>query len=255
MIFTAASNSDAHEHPVTAHDASPEEKTARAYEIFQTISTDYDKVNDAISFGQHRAWKRNMIKRIVASKPSDILDIASGTGDIAIWLGQELPDARIVASDFAPNMLEVAKKRITEAGLTNVSTRVQDATALDYPDNSFDVCCVSFGMRNMPDYALVTREMTRVLRPGGSFYCLDSSYPTNPIIKPFFKLYFKFVMPKIGGMISKAPAEYQWLNDSTEVFLSKTELADLLKSEGLQDVGYKSFMFGGSALHFGTKPI
>ncbi|MCL2403323.1 MAG: ubiquinone/menaquinone biosynthesis methyltransferase [Coriobacteriia bacterium] len=239
--------------PVTAHTATPEEKTARAYEIFQKISTDYDRVNDAISFGQHRAWKKNMVRRIVAQQPKNVLDIASGTGDIAIVIAQELPQTRIIASDFSPNMLEVARKRIATAGLSNAEVDVQDATKLEYPSESFDVSCVSFGLRNMPDYSLTIREMVRVLRPGGMFFCLDSSYPTNPLIKPLFRLYFKYIMPLIGGMISRAPEEYRWLNDSTEVFLSKEELATLMKEGGLQDVGFKSFMFGGSALHFGTK--
>ena len=240
--------------PVNAHNATPEEKTAHVYEVFEKISEDYDKVNDVISMGQHRNWKKELIQGIMDCEPNSVLDIASGTGDIALKIATSLPQARVVASDFSPAMLEVAKRRGAEAGLDNMTIDQQDATNLSFDDASFDVSCVSFGLRNMPDYGQAISEMTRVLKPGGKFFCLDASYPTNPVIKPFFKLYFKYIMPTLGGLIAKAPEEYKWLNDSTEAFLSKDELAALMQEKGLRDVGYKSFMFGGSALHYGTKP-
>jgi len=241
--------------PVNAHNATPEEKTARVYEVFEKISEDYDKVNDVISLGQHRSWKKNLIDRIMACKPKAVLDIASGTGDIALKMAAALPEARIVASDFSPAMLEVAKRRAEQAGLANMEIDQQDATKLSFEDGSFDVSCVSFGLRNMPDYGQAISEMVRVLRPGGMFFCLDASYPTSPAIKPFFKLYFKHIMPTLGGLIAKAPEEYKWLNDSTEAFLSKDELAALMREKGLEGISYKSFMLGGSALHYGTKPL
>jgi demethylmenaquinone methyltransferase/2-methoxy-6-polyprenyl-1,4-benzoquinol methylase len=202
----------------------------------------------------HRFWKRNLVRRVVARKPSAVLDIASGTGDIAIAIARALPQTKVIASDFSPNMLEVAAKRSHGAGLSNLETSEQDAMKLSYEDASFDAVCVSFGLRNMSDYEQVICEMVRVLRPGGLFLCLDASYPTNPVIKPFFRLYFKYLMPRLGGLVARAPEEYRWLNDSTEVFLSKTELASLMAKCGLSHVGYRSFMMGGSALHWGTKP-
>jgi len=241
--------------PIDAHTATPEEKTARVFDVFQKISEDYDRVNDVISMGQHRRWKRNMVRRIVDAGPKKVLDIASGTGDIALKIAAALPSAEVIASDFSPNMLEVAKIRAKEDNLGNVQIDQQDATSLSYDDAHFDAVCVSFGLRNMPDYGLTIQEMTRVLKPGGLFLCLDSSYPTNPIIKPFFRLYFKHIMPTLGGLIAKAPDEYRWLNDSTEAFLSKDELAALMQEKGLAEVSYQSFMFGGSALHTGVKPL
>jgi len=242
---------------MTLPDAStitPEEKEALVYDCFQSISETYDKTNDVISLGMHRFWKGAMIKRIVASAPKDILDVASGTGDIALWIAEKNPQAHIVGSDLSENMLTVAEKRRAEQKLDNVSFQCENAMKLSFEDDSFDVVVVSFGLRNMPDYRQVVSEMTRVLRPGGRFFCIDSSWPTNPIIKPFFGLYFSHIMPLLGNVVAHAPKEYEWLNASTKAFLSKDALAELMRSCGLVDVSYKSHMLGGAATHSGTKP-
>lgn len=232
----------------------PEEKEAKVYEVFQSISEGYDRMNDIISFGQHRAWKRRLIDTISAEGHTAILDVASGTGDIALWIAKRNPEAKIVASDFSENMLKVAQRRIDESGLGNITISHQNAMSMNFEDDQFDCVVVSFALRNMPDYGQVITEMTRVLKPGGRFLCLDSSYPTNPIVKPLFKLYFKYIMPLLGRLFVDAPDEYQWLNDSTEAFLGKEDLASLMRQCGLDEVSYKSLSFGASALHSGTKP-
>ncbi|MDR1775727.1 MAG: demethylmenaquinone methyltransferase [Actinomycetes bacterium] len=239
---------------MTAHTVTPEQKTERVYQVFQTISDDYDRMNDVISFGRHRAWKRELIRAIRSCKPARVLDVASGTGDIALKLARACPSADIVAGDFSENMLAVADRRFRAAGVTNIRVLHENAMALSFPDDTFDVACISFGLRNMPDYAAVISQMTRVLRPGGYFFCLDSSYPTNPVVKPFFRLYFKHLMPLFGRLVAHAPDEYRWLNDSTEAFLSKGQLAVLMQHCGLTGVGVRSFMLGGAALHWGRKP-
>ncbi|MBK5211655.1 MAG: ubiquinone/menaquinone biosynthesis methyltransferase [Coriobacteriia bacterium] len=233
----------------------PKEKEAFVYDCFQNISETYDKTNDVISFGIHRFWKDAMIKRIVAFAPKDILDVASGTGDVALWIAEKNPQAHVVGSDFSENMLVVAEKRRAEQKLDNVSFQCENAMEMSFEDNSFDVVVVSLALRNMPDYRQVVSEMTRVLRPGGQFFCIDTSWPTNPIVKPFFGLYFSHIMPLLGNAVAHAPVEYQWLNASTKAFLSKDALADLMRSCGLVNVNYKSHMLGGAATHNGTKPI
>ncbi len=238
---------------ISAAGLSPEAKEAKVYAVFQKISEDYDSMNNLISMGRHHAWKRALIKCVLALQPSAVLDVASGTGDIALELAGLLPEARVVASDFSENMLAVAERRRDEAKLTNVEVSCQNAMEMSFPDETFDVAVVSFGLRNMPDYARVISEMVRVLRPGGLFCCLDASYPTNWFVKPFFRLYFKFIMPAEGRFLARAPEEYKWLNESTEAFLSKKDLALLMKRCGLSEVEYRSFMLGGAALHTGYK--
>lgn len=230
-----------------------EEKEALVHGVFQSVSENYDRMNDIISFRQHRAWKNDLIDAVTAGKHADILDIATGTGDIALWIAERNPTARVVGSDFSENMLAVAERRLAGSGLTNVTFSHQNAMSLSFADGSFDCVTVSFGMRNMPDYLQVVREVVRVLRPGGVFYCLESSWPTNPVIKPFFGLYFRFIMP-LFGRLSGAGAEYRYLNESTEAFLTKDELAEMMEEAGLTEVAYRSMMFGSAALHTGVRP-
>jgi len=242
---------------IRANDAhlTPDQKQARVYEVFQEISEDYDHMNSIISAGRHKAWKRALMSRVELAEPRSVLDVASGTGDIALQLARALPQARIVASDFSENMLAVAQRRIEEAGISTIEVSCQNAMQMSFPDASFDAVTISFGLRNMPDYRRVIEQCVRVLRPGGLFACLDASYPTNPLIKPFFRLYFAHLMPWIGRVLAKAPDEYQWLADSTEAFLPKDELARLMEHCGLGAVSYRSFMLGGAALHTGIKGV
>ncbi|MCL2491435.1 MAG: demethylmenaquinone methyltransferase [Coriobacteriia bacterium] len=240
--------------PITAHTATAAQKEEHVYEVFESISEDYDKMNDVISFGMHRFWKRSLIEDLTAHRCDSILDVASGTGDIAIWIARENPQAHIVASDFSGQMLSVAQRRIDEEGLTNIEVSLQNAMEMSFDDDTFDASVVSFGLRNMPSYEQVLREMMRVVKSGGYVYCLDSSFPTNRFIRPFFKLYFKYLMPLMGRLFVDARAEYTWLYDSTEAFLTKRELADLMRAVGLEDISIKSHLFGSAARHRGRKP-
>ncbi|MCL2882515.1 MAG: ubiquinone/menaquinone biosynthesis methyltransferase [Coriobacteriia bacterium] len=252
---------DAHDaldiHDIRANDESltPEAKQERVYEVFQQISGDYDRMNRIISAGRQDAWKRALISRVASVHPRVVLDVASGTGDIALQLARALPHARIVASDFSENMLAVAERRIEAAGVATIEISCQNAMQMSFLDASFDAVTISFGLRNMPDYQQVVAQCVRVLRPAGLFACLDASYPTNALVRPFFRLYFAHLMPWIGRVFAKAPAEYQWLADSTEAFLTKDELAQLMQDCGLGAVSYRSFMLGGAALHTGVKGV
>jgi demethylmenaquinone methyltransferase/2-methoxy-6-polyprenyl-1,4-benzoquinol methylase len=234
--------------------ATPEQKEAWVHKTFENISEKYDLMNDLESFGLHRAWKRKLVRTVRDLKPSAVLDVASGTGDIALALATDLPGAKVVGFDFSANMLEVARKRAdAQPGLTNIEFLEGNALALPFEDATFDAASISFGLRNMADYRGTIEEMTRVLRPGGCFLCLEASYPTTPVIKQVFRLYFRHIMPLIGKLVTRKSAEYQWLNDSTEVFLSKPQLAELMEQCGLTKVSYHSFALGAAALHVGFK--
>ncbi len=237
-----------------AKSATPEQKEAWVHNTFQNISEKYDLMNDLESFGLHRAWKNKLVRTVCDVKPKDVLDVASGTGDIALAFAGALPDAKVVGFDFSDKMLEVARARAAaQPNLSNVEFVEGNALSMPFEDASFDAVSISFGLRNMSSYEASITEMVRVLRVGGCFVCLEASYPTNPAIKPLFKLYFKYVMPFIGKVVSGKAAEYQWLNDSTELFLSKQQLAELMEKCGLKKVSYQSFSLGAAALHVGYK--
>jgi demethylmenaquinone methyltransferase/2-methoxy-6-polyprenyl-1,4-benzoquinol methylase len=247
------------------------------YQTFQNISEEYDRMNDIESFRLHRRWKAELVRQTLeawrvpggaATSGQDapfatprVLDIACGTGDISFMLAEAESRPRVVGLDFSENMLAVAQRRLDERTAGGAGVPLPDvrfihgsAMALPFEAESFDAATISFGLRNMPDYERVLREMLRVLRPAGKICCLEASYPTNPLIKPFFRIYFKHIMPAMGAAIAHHRAEYQWLNDSTEAFLGKDELAALMRDVGMADVGYRSFLFGSAAIHAGRKP-
>jgi len=279
----------------------PAQKQQAVRQIFDTISADYDRMNDVESFRQHRRWKRALVQAVLAALASPsgaatgaasaepaanavasasgataasaaivpnatpggpiILDVACGTGDIPLALAAawppQFPIAQIIGLDFSANMLLVAEQRAASRGATVLRPRfiAGDALALPLAADSADVVTISFGLRNLPEFGPALREMVRVLKPGGAFFCLEASYPTNPLVRPFFRLYFSRLMPWRAARLVGHQEQYQWLNDSTEAFLTKPELAALMRESGLVAVSYRSFLCGAAALHQGRKPL
>jgi demethylmenaquinone methyltransferase/2-methoxy-6-polyprenyl-1,4-benzoquinol methylase len=239
---------------IDAKTAAPHEKEAWVHGTFERISERYDLMNDLESFGLHRLWKHALVAAARATGPHAILDVASGTGDIALLLAKAMPQAQVVGLDFSKSMLDVARGRASKLpNGANVSFMQGNALELPFEDGSFDVVTISFGLRNMANYRRSIEEMVRVLRSGGTMLCLEASYPTMPLIKPVFRLYFKHVMPMLAGVVVRKPAEYRWLNDSTEAFLTKRQLVELMGQCGLREVRCRSFALGAAALHSGIK--
>lgn len=229
-----------------------ETKSEKVYRIFEEISQDYDEANERISAGQHQKWKKEMVSQVIrhTGARGSVLDLCCGTGDIALSLARECPSMSVTGADFSPSMLSVARKKGSD--ISNVAWVQADAMKLPFEDGTFGSAVISFGLRNTPDYRQVLSEMARVTGPGGLVCCMDASMPDSPVILPFFKLYFGQVMPILGGGREKM-ADYIWLHESTEQFLTKKQLCDLFREVGLQNVTYRSFMFGSCALHTGIK--
>lgn len=249
------------------------EKSEYVHGVFSKISDSYDLMNDLESLGLHRLWKARLVKELSRPRPKRILDIACGTGDVAFALAETNPKAEVVGLDFNESMLGVARRRAAvemplsfvvevdpERGkgvyarpVTNLKLVAGNALDLPFAAESFDAVSISFGLRNMPDYGATLQEIYRVLKPGGSFHCLEASYPTNKLVKPPFRLYFKHWLPVLGKLVVGSSEEYSWLNTSTEAFLSKHELAQLMQQTGFKQVSYSSYLLGAAALHRSVK--
>lgn len=227
------------------------ENQENVYKLFQEISNEYDVMNNVISFNMHKLWKKNLISE--ASKYNKVLDICCGTGDICLGIANTNKESDVTGLDFSENMLTVAKKRSDKFNTSNLELVHGDVMNMAFLDNTFDAVTVSFGLRNTPNYELALKEVLRVLKPNGKFYCLEASYPKNVITRSMFKLYFKYIMPTLARMIVRKGSEYAYLNKSTEQFLSKEELKELMESVGFKSVTYKSLSFGSAALHIGIK--
>ena len=227
----------------------------RVQGIFDGLAKDYDKMNDIISLGTHRSWRAKTMASIDIPKNGQILDVAAGTGDWTIALAKELGDkGHVTGFDLSSEMLAVAREKVREAGVSFwVTLTPGNAMELPYEDDTFDLVTIGFGLRNLPDAEKGMQELYRVLKPGGQLVVLETSQPDNPVIKPFWKMYFKGVMPMMGKVFAHDKDSYDYLEKTTEEFMSFTALADLMRETGFKTVAYQRFNFGAAAAHFGIK--
>jgi demethylmenaquinone methyltransferase / 2-methoxy-6-polyprenyl-1,4-benzoquinol methylase len=229
-------------------------KEQRVHKVFEKISDNYDKMNSVISFQQHIKWRKDTMKRMDVKPGSKALDVCCGTGDWTIALAEAVgPSGEVNGLDFSQNMLNVGIEKVKNLGLKQVNLIHGNAMELPFPDNSFDYVTIGFGLRNVPDYLQVLKEMHRVVKPGGIAVCLETSQPTLMGYKQLFYFYFKFVMPLFGKLFAKSYQEYSWLQESARDFPGMKELARMFETAGFKNVYYKPYSGGAAAVHIGYK--
>lgn len=231
-------------------DFAPFEGTAREASIrsvFAGVAPRYDLMNDAMSFGIHRVWKRAMAKRVRPQEEQVIVDLAGGTGDIAgLLVGFDR--TVIVVDPSLPMMCEGIIR-----GHGPVHWVGASGEALPFADNSVDTLTMAFGLRNVTAVEICLKEILRVLKPGGRFLCLEFSKPIAPL-KPFYDLYSSHVIPRLGAWIAGQATAYRYLVDSIRRFPDQQELKALFESVGFANVTYTNQSFGIACLHEGEKP-
>jgi demethylmenaquinone methyltransferase/2-methoxy-6-polyprenyl-1,4-benzoquinol methylase len=222
--------------------------------MFDRIAGIYDRLNSVMTAGLHHAWRRRAAD-LAAVVPGDrVLDVATGTGDLAFELaGRVGPAGEVVGSDFSERMLELARAKAVRADGMAPRFETGNALALPYPDGSFDACTVGFGARNFSDLGQGLREMARVVRPGGHVVVLEITTPTNPPLSTFFGLWFDRVVPVLGRLAGDADA-YSYLPNSVKRFPGPEPLAAMLWGCGLRDVHYVLTAGGIIAIHAGQVP-
>ncbi|MBL4954134.1 demethylmenaquinone methyltransferase [Neobacillus sp. YIM B02564] len=229
-------------------------KEERVHHVFESISEDYDKMNSVISFQQHLRWRKDTMKRMDVQPGSKALDVCCGTADWTIALAEAVgPAGEVTGLDFSENMLKVGREKVEHLGLKQVKLIHGNAMELPFPDNSFDYVTIGFGLRNVPDYLQVLKEMRRVVKTGGKVVCLETSQPTLIGYRQLFFFYFRFIMPLFGKILAKSYKEYSWLQESARDFPGMKELAQLFQQAGLKDVKYKPYSGGAAAVHIGYK--
>lgn len=229
-------------------------KEQRVHKVFEKISENYDKMNSVISFQQHIKWRNDTMKRMDVKKGSKALDVCCGTGDWTIALAEAVgPDGEVTGLDFSQNMLNVGKEKVKKLGIKQVSLIHGNAMELPFPDNSFDYVTIGFGLRNVPDYLQVLKEMRRVLKPGGVAVCLETSQPTLIGYRQLYYFYFRYIMPMFGKLFAKSYQEYSWLQESARDFPGMKELAQMFETAGFKNVMYKPYSGGAAAVHMGYK--
>jgi demethylmenaquinone methyltransferase / 2-methoxy-6-polyprenyl-1,4-benzoquinol methylase len=220
------------------------------HEAFSQISERYVVTNHVLSLGTDILWRKKVARLVRDLKPQRLLDLATGSGDLAMEIQRKSPGTKIIGADFCDPMLEMARKR----NLDDIEWMVADAMDLPFPDASFDVVTVAFGLRNMASWPDATREMARVIRPGGHFIVLDFSLPTLPILRPAYRFYLHKVLPKIAGLITGQRAAFEYLSNSIEAFPSGPDMCQLLNENGLEKSKAIPLNFGIASIYVGQKP-
>lgn len=223
--------------------------------LFDQIADNYDGMNSLISLGNHKHWRKLVMQQLNVEPGSFAIDVCCGTGDWTIALAKAVgPSGQVVGLDFSEEMLKLADKKVRAAGLQDRVTLVKgDAMQLPYDDNHFDVATIGFGLRNVPDADQVLHEMSRVVHARGQVACLETSKPTNPVIKFGWRVYFDLV-PLMAKVAVNKYQEYAYLQKTTAEFVSAQQLVEMFQNAGLVDVHYRPFTFGAAAFHWGMKP-
>ncbi len=229
------------------------EKGARVRAVFDSVAQRYDVMNDLMSLGLHRIWKRVLITALDPRPSRRLLDLAAGTGDVGFgWLGHGGGPA--IMADVNPNMVGIARDRGLSRGFAAcVEFLVADAERLPLPDRCVDVAAIAFGLRNCTDKPAVLAEARRVLRPGGRFFCLEFSHLGVAVAKPLYDLWSFRVVPRLGGIVARDADSYVYLAESIRVFPDAPTLADMMEAAGFARVDWCALSGGIVAIHSGWR--
>ena len=223
---------------------SKREREEKIRHVFQVVAPRYDLMNDFMSFGIHRLWKSYLINRFAKQENLLVIDLAGGTGDIATGIAKK--NHRVIIVDPSLEMMNSGRKK------HQINCVAGTGEQLPFADNSIDAITISFGIRNMTNMQAALKEIYRVLKPQGIFHCLEFSKPAA-IIRPFYSLYNRFVIPRLGALVAGQPSAYQYLIESIQRFPDQREMQNLFEQAGFEQVDFRNLSFGIACVHSGYK--
>ena len=231
------------------------EKAGRVREVFDSVASRYDLMNDLMSMGVHRLWKRFALAQSGLRPGQRALDVAGGTGDLSIGMARQVGrEGRVTLTDINENMLRQGRGRLVDAGIVgNVRCAVADAEHLPFPDREFDCVMIGFGLRNVTDKPAALAEMFRVLRPGGQLLVLEFSHPQAPGLKPVYDAYSFGVLPLMGKLVAGDADSYRYLAESIRMHPKQDELKALFEEAGFEQCRYHNLTGGIVTLHRGYR--
>lgn len=229
-------------------------KTEQVQEMFDSIAPAYDFMNRAMTFGIDKLWRAKAVKLIGRQSPKAILDVATGTGDLAIKLAKTLNIEKVTGIDLSEGMINVGRKKVIDAGLSNKIEMVQgDCLALPFADDTFDCITVAYGVRNFERLEAGYKEMLRTLKKGGMLCVIELSTPTSPIVRPLYKFYTRHIIPFVGRLVSKDVRAYSYLPESIAAVPQGNEMLALMQNAGFADCKYRPLTFGTCTIYTAFK--
>ena len=231
------------------------QKASMVAEVFQSVAAKYDIMNDVMSLGVHRLWKRFTIDCSGARAGHKVLDLAGGTGDLTAKFSRIVGEnGKVVLADINDAMLKVGREKLRDLGIVgNVEYVQANAEELPFPDNTFDIITIAFGLRNVTDKDKALASMYRVLKPGGRLLVLEFSKPTNDMLNKAYDLYSFHLLPKIGKLVANDSDSYQYLAESIRMHPEQEVLKSMMESAGFEQTTYHNLTAGIVALHRGFK--
>lgn len=231
------------------------EKQQRVAEVFDSVAEKYDLMNDLMSFGVHRLWKRFTINKSCVRTGQKVLDIAGGTGDLTREFSKRVGDSgQVILADINGSMLNVGRDRLIDQGLlTNIEYVQANAECLPFPDNYFDCISIAFGLRNVTHKEDALASIFRVLKPGGRALILEFSKPVLPLLKPVYDTYSFSILPFLGNLILKDADSYRYLAESIRMHPDQDTLKTMMEAAGFEGCEYNNLSGGIVALHSGYK--
>lgn len=232
-----------------------EDKASQVQRMFNHIAPTYDKLNRIISLGLDRKWRKRGIELLRPYDPKHVLDIATGTGDLAIELVHSLPSVdTILGTDISEEMMRIGADKVRDLGLDQrISFAREDCTALTFADNTFDAATIGFGIRNFSDIPQAAKEIYRVLRPGKPVVILELTQPTNPLMLWGYKLYSRKIIPLVGQLISEDERAYRYLPESIAAVPQREAMVQILLEAGFSEAFYKELAPGTCAIYLALK--
>jgi len=230
----------------------PQKESVKA--MFNEISGKYDFLNHFLSFGIDKLWRKRLVKEMLKINPGHVLDLATGTADLAIELHRQ-GGLRITGTDISENMMAVGKEKIAKAGFSNaIDLKYGDAENLEFPDENFDAVMIAFGVRNFEHLEKGISEMRRILRKRGTVMILEFSHPVTFPVKQLYGLYSRFIIPILGRMISSHPSAYRYLPETVAAFPSGKAFLNIMQQIGFTECRRISLSGGIASIYIGTRP-
>ena len=229
------------------------DKPKEVNDVFTSVSNKYDVMNDIMSFGLHRLWKKQFIRLCNIKSQKNVLDIACGTGDIALELIKKNPSIELTCLDPNREMIEICKEKFINKGITNIHYQIKGIEEYKPGDKKFDLITVTFGFRNFTNHKIALQNIIQLLEPGGLFLIMDFKKPRNQLYSKLFKFYTLNIIPNIGKLIAKDESSYRYLGESIQTYYSPDEIKDMLIEAGFSKVEIVNLPEDVASIHIGRK--